>query len=69
MTALRGVACEGFRVREMTPDRRQLAEALGLEELAEEGAVIPGSVVLGLGLSDADRKDLFKSVHNAQAGR
>lgn len=47
----------------MTSERRQLAEALGLEELAVEDHVIPGSVVRGLGLSDADRKALFQSVH------
>lgn len=52
----------------MTPKRRQLAEALGLEELMEEGVVIPGSVVRGLGLSDEDRRALFKSVHCESVG-
>lgn len=55
-------------MREMTPERRQLAEALGLEELMEEGVVIPGSVVRGLGLSDGDRRALFKSVHCESVG-
>lgn len=61
--ALRAVACKGYTVRKMTPARRQLVEALGLEDLAIEDAVIPGSVVRGLGLSDEDRRLLFKSVH------
>lgn len=62
--ALLGVGSKGYWVRKMTRERRQLVEALGLEELGlEEGALLPGSVVRALGLSDTDRKALFKSVH------
>lgn len=63
LAVLRGVAWKGYTLKEVTDEGRELAEQVGLEELLETDGIIPGSVVLALGLSDKDRRKLFKSQH------